>query len=222
MSMTMQTEKVEFCSASSTLKLRAEGAPKKLRSVLLVPEFVDPLPDQISQGRLYISVIAGVAVHACPCCCGLKVVTPISPTAWRITFDFETVSLHPSVKNSSCGANYAVNRSSIVWLDAKSVRFLSLIAYIRSNAMRPEISAATAARDMGLSVRYVHKLFEREGVTFSRYVSEIRIDWVAGILASKTKNERVADLMLRSGYRDSSAFYRDFKRRFGCTPGTFR
>ena len=37
------------------------------------------------------------AVHLCCCGCKREVVTPLSPAQWRLTFDGENVSLHPSI-----------------------------------------------------------------------------------------------------------------------------
>jgi AraC-like DNA-binding protein len=215
---------MELVKFRKTLRLNSGTASfaRRLKPGLLIPEFVDHLPDQIVAGRLYVSIKMATLVHRCPCCCGFIIVTPISPAQWRITFDGESISLNPFITNISCGAHYSINRNRILWLDTKNVRFDRLAEYICLNIHRPEISATVVARDMGWSARYVHKLFAREGMTFGRYVSDMRMDWVAGLLASQNTNERVLDLIRESGYRDSSIFYRHFKKRFGCTPGAFR
>jgi AraC-like DNA-binding protein len=222
MSTAHTTELLKFGSKASRLNSATASFARRLKPELLVPEFVDYLPDQIVAGRLYVSIKMAALAHRCPCCCGFKVVTPITPTQWRVTFDGESISIDPSITNIGCGAHYSVNRNRILWLDSKNIRFHRLVAYIRLNIHRPEISATIAARDMGVSARYVHKLFAREGITFGGYVSDMRMDRVASLLASENTDERVVDLIRNSGYRDSSTFYRDFKRRFGCTPRSFR
>ena len=57
------------------------------------------------------------AMHKCMCGCGVEVVTPISPTDWRITFDGETVSLFPSIGNWSypCRSHYWIESGIVVW-----------------------------------------------------------------------------------------------------------
>ena len=48
-------------------------------------KFVEFIPEEIEDGYLYISVIYKSAVHNCICGCGNRVVTPITPTDWRLT-----------------------------------------------------------------------------------------------------------------------------------------
>ena len=57
------------------------------------------------------------AVHKCCCGCGQEVVTPLSPTDWKLIFDGETVSLSPSIGNWSykCRSHYFITRNKIQW-----------------------------------------------------------------------------------------------------------
>ena len=61
--------------------------------------FVEDLPDDVRPGVLYVSMEYGTAAHRCCCGCGEEVVTPFTPTGWKMTYDGETVSLKPSVGN---------------------------------------------------------------------------------------------------------------------------
>ena len=65
---------------------------------------------------LYISVEYATAVHSCCCGCGDRVVTPFTPTDWRITFDGESVSLDPSVGNwnQKCRSHYVIRRNRVL------------------------------------------------------------------------------------------------------------
>lgn len=49
------------------------------------------------------------------CGCGNKVVTPISPTEWELTFDGKSVSLHPSIGNWNfkCKSHYWITKNSV-------------------------------------------------------------------------------------------------------------
>ncbi len=82
-------------------------------------EFVEFVPEGISQGVLYISIPYATAVHLCCCGCGHEVVTPLSPTDWRLIFDGTTVSLDPSIGNWSfdCQSHYFIKRNRIEWWD---------------------------------------------------------------------------------------------------------
>jgi hypothetical protein len=76
-------------------------------------EFVDLVPAQREEGKLYISIKYRTAVHDCFCGCGMKVVTPIRPTGWKLTYDGDVVTLHPSIGNWSfpCRSHYWINDS---------------------------------------------------------------------------------------------------------------
>src|SRR4051794_26363249 len=78
-------------------------------------EFVEFIPDKLQTDTLYVSVSHRTAIHKCLCGCGVEVVTPISPTDWRITFDGETVSLFPSIGNWSypCRSHYWIKKGKV-------------------------------------------------------------------------------------------------------------
>jgi hypothetical protein len=90
----------------------------------LHPEFVDLIPEAKVPGTLYVSIEYATAVHLCCCGCGEKVVTPLSPTDWRVTYDGENASLYPSVGNWSlpCRSHYWVDRGRVVWAPTWSHR----------------------------------------------------------------------------------------------------
>ena len=87
------------------------------RLVRIKHEFVEFIPKERLEGVLYVSIPYATAVHNCFCGCGLKVVTPISPVGWQLTFDGETVTLAPSVGSWSfpCRSHYFIFRDTAVW-----------------------------------------------------------------------------------------------------------
>ena len=52
-----------------------------------------------------------------PTGCGGRVVTPLSPDDWRLTYDGDTVSLWPSIGNwaFACQSHYWIRSDQIVW-----------------------------------------------------------------------------------------------------------
>lgn len=78
-------------------------------------QFVELIPEVLDEGVLYISITYATALHRCACGCGREVVTPLSPTFWRMTFDGETISLYPSIGNWNfpCRSHYWVDRSRV-------------------------------------------------------------------------------------------------------------
>jgi len=79
--------------------------------------FVDLLPNTIEERTLYISIEYKTIVHLCLCGCKTKVVTPLSPTGWRMTFDGRTVSVYPSIGNWNlqCRSHYWIHKSGVLW-----------------------------------------------------------------------------------------------------------
>jgi hypothetical protein len=77
--------------------------------------FVECIPDSVDSGVLYISISYATAIHLCVCGCGKEVVTPFTPTDWKLIFDGETVSLTPSIGNWSfpCRSHYFIKRNRI-------------------------------------------------------------------------------------------------------------
>ena len=82
------------------------------------------------------------------------------------------------------------------------------------------LNLATLARTLGRQAAYLGRLFrEQVGATVHDYVTRLRIDNGALQVSSGVKIEAVA---LCIGYRSKKNFYRQFKRRFGCTPEEYR
>jgi hypothetical protein len=88
-----------------------------MRTTTLRPEFVEFIPEEISEGTLFISIRFRTAVHLCACGCGTRIATPLSPADWELIFDGETVSLWPSVGNWSlpCQSHYWIRHNRIDW-----------------------------------------------------------------------------------------------------------
>ena len=80
-------------------------------------EFVEYIPEEISDGILYISIPYGTVIHKCACGCGEEVVTPLGPAEWKFTYDGKTISLHPSVGNWSfaCRSHYWISEGEVQW-----------------------------------------------------------------------------------------------------------
>lgn len=77
---------------------------------------MESFPKQLTPGLLYVSLKYSTAAHVCPCGCGQRVVTKLSPARWRVIFDGE-VSLRPSVASTGmpCRSHYFITRGTVVW-----------------------------------------------------------------------------------------------------------
>jgi AraC-like DNA-binding protein len=92
---------------------------------------------------------------------------------------------------------------------------------IADNLGQPDLSVHSVAARHSVSVRYVQKLFEESGCTFTQYVIERRL-----AAAHRAFAERPAipinAIVYELGFSDLSNFNRAFRRRFGCTPSDVR
>lgn len=94
---------------------------------------------------------------------------------------------------------------------------------IRKNCHRPGLSLSALAARHSVSARYVQRVFEESGSTFTQYVAEQRL-----ALAYKTLRRRtlaavpISTIALDCGFSDVSHFNRLFRQRFGCTPSDVR
>jgi AraC-like DNA-binding protein len=92
---------------------------------------------------------------------------------------------------------------------------------IRNNLGRPDLSVHAIAARHKVSVRYVQKLFEESGCTFTRFVTEQRLTAAYEAFAGRS-NLPISTIAYDLGFGDVSNFNRAFRQRFGCTPSDVR
>lgn len=78
--------------------------------------FVEYVPSEREDGVVYVSIPYSTAVHNCLCGCGMKVVTPIRPDKWTLTYNGEAISLSPSIGNWSfrCQSHYWIRSGRVI------------------------------------------------------------------------------------------------------------
>jgi AraC-like DNA-binding protein len=106
---------------------------------------------------------------------------------------------------------------------ARPARLRAIKADIAENLTRGDLSVATVAARHRLPVRYVQRLFEKDGVTFTQFVLEQRLERAHKILL----NPRFADfkmsvVAIEAGFSNMSYFYETFRRRYGSAPSDLR
>lgn len=90
---------------------------KTLKKVSIVPVFVEFIPDELEEGKLYISEKYKTAVHNCLCGCGTRSITPMSghpPHDWKVVKESEgVISLIGSVGNFQfpCKSHYIITKN---------------------------------------------------------------------------------------------------------------
>jgi hypothetical protein len=80
-------------------------------------EFVEfiPDPEDMEEGVIYVSIEYDTAIHKCMCGCGQQVVTPLSPTDWKLIYNGESISLQPSIGNwdFKCRSHYWIKNGKV-------------------------------------------------------------------------------------------------------------
>jgi len=82
-------------------------------------EFVQFIPEELQEGIVYVSIRFATVSHLCACGCKSKIVTPLKPTDWQLTYDGKTISLHPSIGNWNfpCRSHYWIRNNKVKWAE---------------------------------------------------------------------------------------------------------
>jgi AraC-like DNA-binding protein/mannose-6-phosphate isomerase-like protein (cupin superfamily) len=104
-------------------------------------------------------------------------------------------------------------------MGAREVALLRAKMLIDANLGDPCLDTNRIARRLGLSARYLNRLFNSEQTSLMRYVWNLRLDRCRDELMRLGPGQhRVLDIALRWGFSDMSHFSRAFKLRFGISP----
>ena len=94
---------------------------------------------------------------------------------------------------------------------------------IESRLGEADLSVAQIAQDTGISVRYVHKLFESAGENFGHYVRTRRLERCRSDLTNPLyAHLSISDICYRWVFNDSAHFSRAFRDEYGTSPRMYR
>ncbi|MGW5151769.1 AraC-like ligand-binding domain-containing protein [Rhodococcus koreensis] len=82
------------------------------------------------------------------------------------------------------------------------------------------LSITEAAAELGISLRYLQKIFQSTGSTPSEWLLQARLERARTILLST--DITISDLASRVGFKDISHFSRSFRTFYGASPGQYR
>ncbi len=100
---------------------------------------------------------------------------------------------------------------------ANESRAQQIVSYVEEHLFDPNLSLASVARSVGVSLSTAGTLFKRStGTVLTGFVGERRIAEAKRLLREGIP---VNDVVDKIGYRDSTSFIRKFKRMTGTTPG---
>jgi AraC-like DNA-binding protein len=103
----------------------------------------------------------------------------------------------------------------------RAARFYCLKQDVERFLFHQDLGAEFLARKNRITERYVHMLFESEGLTLSKYILGRRLLEAYRLLADPTGG-RVSDIAFSVGFNDLSYFNRAFSKRFSAKPREVR
>jgi two-component system response regulator YesN len=113
-----------------------------------------------------------------------------------------------------------IHKVSLTKEKKKKVKSHKMFEYINRNFTN-KITAAEVARAGGLSVsRALHLFKEETGLSLSKYLKKLRIDYGKYLLLNTDMN--LADISIENGFFDQSHFTKTFKEIEKMTPSDFR
>ncbi len=126
-----------------------------------------------------------------------------------------------SLVRLSAGA--AARRRNVDPGSARPALLAAVLEHVESRLDDPGLSVGSVAARFGISRRYLHKLFEPTGDSFSRHVLKRRLEQAASELtAPERARTPIAEIAFRNGFSDLSWFNRSFRAHFGATPRDIR
>ncbi|WFU40821.1 AraC family transcriptional regulator [Bradyrhizobium sp. CB82] len=110
------------------------------------------------------------------------------------------------------------NASAVV-----ATRLAAVLDYIAAHFDDPELNLETVAHSQGVSPRYLQRLLESSGSSFTAQVNELRLQRAFALLTDPVASPRlISDIALEAGFSDISYFNRSFHARFGESPTGIR
>lgn len=100
----------------------------------------------------------------------------------------------------------------------RAARLRTVLARLAADAAEPQLDPTSFAARLGFSARYLHRLLEPTGRSFSEHLIGCRLDRAAIMLRDPTCRLKIADIARKAGFSDISHFNRSFRRTFGDTP----
>lgn len=92
---------------------------------------------------------------------------------------------------------------------------------IDENIINPDLNAALLEKSLCLSkMQLYRKLKTLSGMSPNEFIKNVRLQKAASMLTSSQKT--VADIFYSTGFNNQSYFFREFKKKYGCSPAEYR
>ena len=115
------------------------------------------------------------------------------------------------------------DRAELALGGVKAARLRTIKSDILAIIGRNDLSSEMLAGRHGISSRYIRKLFEEDGTSFTVFILTERLARVRRMLQDhRYAHLTIAQLAHGNGFNDISYFNRAFRRQFGATPSDIR
>lgn len=104
----------------------------------------------------------------------------------------------------------------------RAARLREVLEAIAGRACDPGFGIEQVAGQLAVTTRYINRLLEETGHSFSEHVVEHRLRRAWQLLSDPLCNLKIASVAFECGFNDLSHFNRSFRRRFGETPTSVR
>jgi AraC-like DNA-binding protein len=108
---------------------------------------------------------------------------------------------------------------------ASSVRNAHLLRcehFIRARLEDARLTPQKVADGCGISLRYLHQIFEGEGITVCAYIRNQRLLMSDAMLRDPNCRKSISEIAYQWGFGDQAQFSRNYRGRFGRTPSDVR
>ncbi len=129
-----------------------------------------------------------------------------------------------SLRMHLCGlVALALDTNRAVWQSRsqsyRAARRQQVLTYVETHIRDHHLTAERAARDLGMSRRWFHALFEQDGESFATWVARRRIGESRKLLDSPDYDHlSVAEIAFLQGFDSLSTFNRQFRAIYAMTP----
>jgi AraC family transcriptional regulator, positive regulator of tynA and feaB len=101
--------------------------------------------------------------------------------------------------------------------------FMRVRKVIKERFADPKFGPPEAAAEVGISLRYLQRLFTQRGTTCTEFIHLFRLNQAARLLVRRSllrASEPLSAIAYACGFSDYTHFARKFAQRFGYSPGT--
>ncbi|RKF48571.1 helix-turn-helix domain-containing protein [Paraburkholderia fungorum] len=120
-------------------------------------------------------------------------------------------------------ADQHARTSARVPASCNALRWSHLSAYLMANIRDPELDVTACATALGVSRRYIHRMFESTGTPYRTFVLQHRLECCrSDLLNPMCAALSIEQIGWRNGFKDAAHFSRRFHTRYGLSPREFR